>query len=65
MDADEGLYFAHLPKTGGVSVRSMLADWFDTAEILPSFVEDDLAGGSDEALAGYRYLGSHFTGTVR
>jgi len=64
MDADEGLYFAHLPKTGGVSVRSMLADWFDTAEILPSFVEDDLAGWSDEALAGYRYLGSHFTGTA-
>ena len=58
---NDAVFFAHIPKTAGRSVREAIGGWFDTSEMLPTIREIDVEVFSEEIRRACRYVGSHFT----
>jgi hypothetical protein len=57
---DETLCFIHIPKTGGLTMRSILDRHFAFAEICPADSWPMLRGLSKEQLSRYRLVRGHF-----
>jgi hypothetical protein len=58
---DDAVFFAHVPKTAGQSIRGVIGNWFDASEVLPTFVEVEDGRFSEKDLRSCRYVGSHFS----
>lgn len=54
------LYFYHLPKTAGISMKNVLADHFWPDQIFPDFLWSDLLTRTPAQLAGFRLFQGHF-----
>lgn len=54
------LYFLHIPKTAGTSLRDWLCDFFPASEVLECFVLEDLEKIPLEQLVQYRFFSGHF-----
>lgn len=59
------LYFYHIPKTGGMSIRSFLADQYYDQERCPAATWNDLARLSREELAQFRLFMGHFSANCK
>ena len=55
------LYFLHIPKTAGISLKSLLADHYHQREILPPALPIDLFHYSPVQLLDYELAMGHFT----
>jgi len=56
---DEQLYFLHIPKTAGTSLRTFLESHFDLDKVCPSLVLPDLLPCSPSQLKQYRLFCGH------
>jgi len=54
------LYFLHIPKTAGISFKTLLASHFEPDRVFPSYFIDDVVVTSPEKLANYQLLAGHF-----
>jgi hypothetical protein len=64
-DLRPSIYFFHIPKTGGMSLRLLLADQYRDAERCPAHDWPDLAGIPQHAIESYRLFFGHFTANLK
>ena len=57
----ERLYFLHIPKTAGTSLRQWLSDLYGAEQFLPCDHLDDLKAMSPETIQQYRFFSGHFS----
>jgi hypothetical protein len=59
------VYFYHIPKTGGMSLRSFLADQYSLDERCPARNWSELARTPRDLLSGYSLVYGHFSANLR
>jgi len=57
---DDILYFSHLPKTGGMTLKNILDNYFDYDTILPAYVWNELLSITPIDFHKYRFIRGHF-----
>jgi hypothetical protein len=58
----DGIYFFHIPKTGGTSIYKAIDEAFDSSSICPCWLWGDLIDVPSETLAEYKVFRGHFYG---
>src|SRR5262245_20698464 len=64
MTANAPLYFLHIPKTAGVSIRTLLESRFSPQEVCPVYSPRDLFTARPGSLDGYRLYRAHLGFTL-
>ena len=57
---DDRLFFLHIPKTGGISFRTLLENHFPQAEVCPAQMPEELRAIPSADLVNYRLFRGHF-----
>ena len=60
LTAADRLFFLHIPKTGGISFRTLLENHFPQAEVCPAQMPEELQAIPSADLAKYRLFRGHF-----
>lgn len=60
LEAGEQLYFLHIPKTAGTTLRTYLEDHFDTAAVCPAWLTDELIDKPPSWFRPYQLLCGHY-----
>jgi hypothetical protein len=60
LEKDEQLYFLHIPKTAGTTLMTILDNHFDTRDICPARLWDEIILIPQDQLARYKFLRGHF-----
>ena len=61
LQPDETVFFMHLPKTGGISFRTILENQFALAEICPAQITDEIRRIPREQFANFKLFRGHFS----
>ncbi|GAB4469229.1 MAG: hypothetical protein OHK0037_27290 [Elainellaceae cyanobacterium] len=59
LQPDDTLYFCHIPKTAGMTFRTILEDYFACEEICPATLSNQIADYTPEQLREYRLFRGH------
>lgn len=59
LQPDDTLYFCHIPKTAGMTFRTILEDYFACEEICPATLSNQIADYTPEQLRQYRLFRGH------
>ncbi|WNZ24401.1 sulfotransferase family 2 domain-containing protein [Leptolyngbya sp. NK1-12] len=59
LQADDVLYFCHIPKTAGMTFRTIVEDQFHCSDVCPATLNAQLAKMSPEEIQSYRLFRGH------
>ncbi|GAB4132611.1 MAG: hypothetical protein Fur0046_02520 [Cyanobacteria bacterium J069] len=59
LQPDDTLYFCHIPKTAGMTFRTLLEDYFACADICPATLSNQIRNYTPEQLRQYRLFRGH------